>query len=326
MTFRDLLTLSCMAAVALVGCADIPDDDRGLEPYQGDAGTDAAEFDDANTGDVAEPDAGEDVDDNGGSFDAAPVEDTDNGEDDAGNGDVCQPSGDDMVHRDTFPIEVGQTVPYAYGFDVAVDTAGDEIDGVRTWDFSDVGDDEIVEDFDVEDPDDYWFGEEFPSATYAAELTGDDDDDELGLFELTDDALLLLGVATPDDGFYRTELTYDPPVTMLDFPIEEGKTWTTETEASGSYSGNHMHSHEETYTAEVDATGEVVTPYGTFDALRVNTHLERGYWGAFGWTTEELRTHTFVAECFGSVARVRSHENEEDEEFDQAAELMRIAQ
>lgn len=322
MTFRRVFPVIALLSL-VTGCAETDQNDRNLEPYQEDAGADAdAGFDGGadDSGDVGGGDVGNDASENNTDNDTAENQNTQN--DETG----CQPVGDGVVRRAQFPLEVGQSAPYAFGLDVSVDTAGGEVDGTRTWDFSEIRDGEFVDDVDIEDPDAYWFGEEFPEATYTAPMTADDEDDEMGIFELTDEALLMLGVATPDDGFYRTELEYEPPVTLLEFPIEEGKTWQTEAEVSGSYGGNHAHSHEETYTTEVDAAGSVITPYGTFDALRVNTQLERGYWGAFGWTTETLRSHTFVAECFGTVTRIRSHENEDDEEFGEAAELMRLAQ
>lgn len=318
---RELRTILLLCAALLVGCPTGPSDQE-LSPYEDaggdDAGGDGDGADDAEVdgGDAefdADPDVGPDVE-----FDS----ETDAG---ANDGEFCQPVGDGVVRRDRFEAPLGQSAPYLIGVDVAVDTAGEEVDGTQTWDFSENSGDDYVESIAIEDPSDYWFGEEFPDATYATKLAATED--EYGIFELTDEALLLLGLATPeDDGLSRTELHFDPPVEILVFPLEEGAEFETESDASGAFGGNQFHSHDETYRSEVDAAGEVVTPYGTFSALRVNTERTVGYVGPFGWTTEDYRIQAFVTECFGTIARVTSEEGEEDEEFDRAAELMRLAQ
>lgn len=315
---------------ALSACADGQADQDVLTPYE-----DGAQQDVGDAGTEDSGDAGDDADNNAANNNSSDAGDTGDGDADANgdggdinNGDgFCQPQGDGVMRRDRYPVDVGQGAPFQFSFDVAVDTAGDDSEGTRTWDFSaDGGDDDRTETIRLEDPQEHWFGDVFEEATYATKLSGDPDVEEFGLFAIDDQGLFLLGVASADDGYYRTELTYDPPVTILEFPFEEGDSWSTETDATGSFGGNHFHSHEESYATTVDAKGQVLTPYGSFEALRVNTMMDRGYWGAFGWTTAEVRTYAFVAECFGTVARVVSAEDEAQPDFDEAAELMRLAQ
>ncbi len=332
MIFHHLYAAVLVAALigSAIACASPDSDDqRVLSPYE-DAGDDVGNsFDvatedtdtNADTADTGPPDAALDADDD----DAAT--DTGNGTDAApSNGDHCQPVGDGIIRHDRVPVEIGTSAPYQFSLDVDIDTAGEEVAGSRVWDLSQSYADDFVEDVAFEALDDHWFGEEFPDATYAAPLSAGDDD-EYGIFEFTDDALLMVGVASPDDGYYRTELRYEPPVEILSFPLEEGDSWSTETRASGAYGGNHFHGHDEIYATEVDAAGELSTPFGTFPVLRVNTWLEQEVWmGGMVWVTSEFRTHTFVAECFGTVARIRSEEDDADEEFDRAAEVMRLSQ
>lgn len=326
------VTSLALGAALVMGCADSGEDDqRILDRY--DAGGDVA-VQGSETGtedtDGLSPDSGIDGD-NGEDYDDAGT--PDDGSDaqhvadaNGGNDGICQPAGDGVIRRDRVPLETGQSAPFLFGLDVPVNTAGEDIEGVRTWDLSAEGDGDFEEEVILKDPDDFWFGEVFPDATYATALSADDDTDELGVFEVTDDALLLVGLASPDDGLYRTELTYDPPVTVLSFPFEEGDQWEVETEAEGSFGGNHFHSHDEVYETVVDAAGDMITPYGTFPVLRVNTLREQEVWmGGLVWVTTEVRTMAFVSECFGTVARIISEEDEEEEEFDHAAEVMRLS-
>ena len=70
-----------------------------------------------------------------------------------------------------------------------------------------------------------WYEGVFSGASYAVKLA--DGSDLLGVFRVDTDALLLLGVVSPDAGFDRTELTYDPPAVTLDLPLSEGKSWSS---------------------------------------------------------------------------------------------------
>ncbi len=315
-----ILLLACSIAVASA-CADSGGGEEVLTPY--DAGHDDA-TNDTSFDAAVDADTGTDATDNDVETDAGEP-DTDEPDTDVPNGDFCQPAGDGVIRRDRYPIEVGDSAPFLFSLDVEVDTAGEEIDGTLTWDLSQQKEGDFTDEVLLYDPADHWFGDEFPEASYTSELSAKDDDDEFGIFELTDDELRMLGVASPDDGYYRTELEHDPPVTILPFPLEVGKSWETEARASGAYGGNHIHGHDETYISEVDARGELITPYGTFDVLRVNTWLEQEVWlGGMMWVTDEIRTYTFVAECFGTVARITSPADEAEEDFEVAAEVMRL--
>ena len=321
--------LLILAALLLVGCADSGDDtdQRILSPYDEDAGlTDVGDhLDDAN--DAGDGDTLPDTDDAGGQdgpdvHDPTP-DDVGSGAADAGDG-FCQPAGDNKIRRDRFPAITGSSAPFLIRLDAPVDTAGEPADDGRRWDLSSQGDDDFTAQVTLEDPGDHWFGDLFPHATYAAPLS-QGEDDEMGIFQITDDALLMVGIASPEDGYFRTELEYDPPVTVLSFPLELDKSWSTETRVSGSFGGNHVHGHDEVYTTSVDQAGTLKTPYGTFDVLRVNTHLEQEVWmGGFVWVTTEVQTHTFVAECFGTVARITSPDDQVGTEFDEAREIMRL--
>jgi hypothetical protein len=125
---------------------------------------------------------------------------------------------------------------------------------------------------------------------------------------------------SPDDGLYRTELSYDPPVVVVDFPLTKDKSWQSSAAVSGVAMGVYSY-YTEDYEYEVDARGSMVVPYGTFDVLRTRVLLTRtvGYWP----TT--VRSFAFTAECFSTVASVSSNDNESDEQFGSAAEVRRLA-
>jgi len=248
--------------------------------------------------------------------------DTEVGDGDDGGDNTCVAEGDGVVEADEVPLRPGLTSLFRVANDVQVDTAGSSGDDGRQWDYSGDYEGDETQVLELQPMQGQWFAADFPEADYAMKLVGDRD--ELGVFRKTDDALLILGVVSPDDdGFGETNLEYDPPVKVLDFPIEEGKSWITETTVSGTHetwSPVTPITYEETYRNQVDASGTLEVPYGEFDVLRVRTILER----QVGFTSDTVRTFAFVAECFGTVATIRSDGGETETEFEEAAEIRRL--
>jgi hypothetical protein len=237
---------------------------------------------------------------------------------DGGGGPLCDSENDGEVRRDEVPLEAGYRASFLTSTTADFDSQGDTEGGERVWDFDvDFSGDHLVLS-ETLDPSEQWFGASFPDATYAARLR--DATDLLGIFQATDDQLLLLGVASQDDGISRTELTYDPPVIVLDFPLEEGNEWSTTTTVSGLAEGIGV-VYTEAYDNEVDARGTAKTPYGDFDVLRVRVDLTR----TVGFLVTTQRTFAFVSECFGTVARVVSQENDTSAEFDDPSEVLRLS-
>ena len=237
---------------------------------------------------------------------------------DAGDG-LCRPNHDGRVEAHEIPTVLGLRVRFRTATNVTVDTAGTARgDGTRLWDFSGnlPGDhDRVVQPLDYGD---MWFAEDFENGTYAAELR--DTEDELGVYEATDDSLLLLGVASPESGVSRTRLYHDPPVTVLSFPIEVGASWETTSSVSGLALGLPS-LFQERYRSSVDARGELVTPFGTFPVLRITVHMTR----TVGFLVTDYRSVLYVSECFGTVAVAHSQDDETEPAFSDAAEISRIA-
>ena len=232
---------------------------------------------------------------------------------------TCMPNRDGIVSRDEVPLRPGLRATFRIGANATVSTAGTMMGGVRTWDFSGdyAGDEDVLT--ELMDPGANWWAPMFPTATHAARLSNSAE--TLGVFQITGDALLLLGVVSPTAGSGQTRLTYNPPVTVIAFPLQAGSTFTTTSSVSGTASGIFA-SYTEEYTSVVDATGTLITPFGEMPTLRLRTEMTRTSGFA---TLTSVRQFTFVAECFGIAALMSSNAFETNVEFTTAAEIRRLA-
>ena len=236
----------------------------------------------------------------------------------SGGGALCSPNGDGLIERDEVPIEAGLSAKFLATVDTTFGTAGTVVGGVRNWDLTVplAGDHASI--LETQPLAGKWFAPEFVGATYAARLS--ESEDLLGVFEVTDTALLLRGVVSPLDGLTKTELTYAPPVIVLAFPVSLNASWTTTSTVSGLANGIFT-AYTEHYDDVVDAEGSLETPFAAFDALRVRVVLDR----TVGVLTTRIRTFAFVTECFGTVATLVSQPNEFGTEFTSVAEVRRLS-
>jgi hypothetical protein len=163
-----------------------------------------------------------------------------------------------------------------------------------------------------------WWQAQFSAATYYVQLISTSD--LQGVFQFDSAGITLLGVVSPSSGTEMTELTYDPPATMLAVPFTLDSTWSSTSSVTG-YADGVVAAYQEEYQSTVDATGTMKTPYGTFPVLRVATNLTRSSGGVTLLTT---RTFAWFAECFGSVAQATSQDDETGDEFDSEAEVRRL--
>jgi hypothetical protein len=231
----------------------------------------------------------------------------------------CSPNKDGLITRAEVPVQAGLKATFRVAEDVDVDTAGTPgANGARSWDFSGALANDanvIIETMALTDK---WYAPKYSGATYASKLRTSSD--LIGVFETAPATLALRGVVSPADGLYRTELAYDPSVSVLSFPLKMDDTWTTDTNVSGVAEGYPV-AYTEKYESVVDAKGTLKTPLGTFDVLRVRVLLTR----TIGIVTTKVRTFAFVTECYGTVATITSEDNEGDVEFTHALEIRRIA-
>ncbi len=231
--------------------------------------------------------------------------------------DCMPPNGDGIIEHSELFFTPGLQANYLAARDVTFDTAGTVEGDGRRWDFSVEFPADYTSSSEFLEVDGQWFESAFPGASYAARLT--EADDLLGVFEVTDAAVSLLGVVSPTDGATRTELTYEPPATVLSFPLFEGQSWQSESTVSGVALGIPTF-YSERFENDVDASGTVVTAFGNFQALRLGVVLTR----TVAAIPTTFRTFSFVSECVGTVASVRSGDNAGGPEFTQVTELRRI--
>lgn len=227
------------------------------------------------------------------------------------------PNGDALIEHTELFFDPGLQANYLAAQDVTFNTAGAVIDGERVWDLSIEFSGDHTTSGEYLAIEGQWFEPSFPGASYAARLT--DADDLLGVFEASDSALTLRGVVSPGDGLMRTELVYDPPAVILTFPLFEGQMWQSESTVSGVALGVGAF-YTESYENSITSSGTVLTPFGEYQALRVGVVLTRTI-GAFPTI---LRTFSFVSECAGTIAQLRSTDNEAEEEFSQLSEVRRL--
>lgn len=234
----------------------------------------------------------------------------------------CSANKDGVITRAEVPLAAGLHATFRTAKSATWSTAGtSNADGSRTWDLSKelTGDQSLL--VETQPLDGKWFAGDFAGATYVSYLTPDPWlGDMVGVFEVTVDALLLRGVASPADGAQKTLEVYSPGAALLKFPLKDGASWGTSATISGSLKGM-PYSYYEVYESKVDAHGSLATPFATFDVLRVKTKLTR----TAGLLVTTTRSFLFVAECFGTVATVTSTSNEAAEEFTTAAEVRRLS-
>lgn len=241
-----------------------------------------------------------------------------------GTSELCSPNHDGSIARNEVPLAAGKMANFRIATDATFNTAGTAAGaGTRTWNLDLALANDADKQIALLAPTGQWWASSFPTASYAVTLA--EGSDLLGVFEIDDTALTLLGVVSPEDGASRTELAYDPPAKLLQLPLVPAASWTTTSTVTGTAAGVLIlggTSYTEQYDATVDVTGTMTTPYGDFPVLRVATDLDRR--NIFAVQLDSTRSFSWIAECFGSVANATSQSLESAQEFDDPAEVRRI--
>lgn len=237
----------------------------------------------------------------------------------AGSSAACLPNHDGTLTMAETPLGAGLSAKFRVATSTTLSTAGvKQPDGTSAWDFSAMiaqDHDSIIEAKAITGQ---WYAAQFAGASYAMRLS--DASDLLGVFEITDSSLLLRGVVSPTSGLTQTELTYSPPVTVLQFPLKVGASWTSQSTITGTASGVFS-TYIENYQNKVDMAGVAKTPFATFPVLRTSVVLTR----TVGVVPTVTRTYLFSSECFGTVAKMVSNPDELGTEFTNLSELSRIS-
>ena len=230
----------------------------------------------------------------------------------------CVPNNDGTITQAEVPMQAGLHATYLDAQNATWDTTGTVGDaGERVWDLTGAltGDPPVI--FTTQSPTGAWWTSAFSGATYASLLSATET--LLGVFQVSDTSLLLLGVVSPASGTTQTELTYATPIVTMQFPLTVGATWSTTSNVTGTAEGIDS-VYTEAYVTKVDEAGTMKTPYGTFQVLRVGTVLTR----TLDLVPTTTRSYSFIAECFGPVASVTSQSNETSTEFSSDAEVRRL--
>lgn len=142
--------------------------------------------------------------------------------------------------------------------------------------------------------------EEFADATYGVRVDWEVQDDNpestdstaWGYYRLNDERLGFHGLiylydADDDEELDTLKLTYDPALEQFEFPVEYESNWDTAATETFSFEGFALEDSVR-YEYEVEGYGELVTPSGSADALRIR---EVAYSGV---GTEDADTTTYL--------------------------------
>ncbi len=232
---------------------------------------------------------------------------------------LCTPNHDGSISASELPMAAGRMATFRVSTSGMFQTAGQASGSGRSWNLGTQLTGDSDRSVTLGTPSGQWWAADFPDASYATTLA--EGSDLLGIFRVQASGLTLLGVVSPAPGSFQTKLTYDPPATILAVPFQADSTWSSTSSISGTAQGA-LTAYTERYTSLVDQVGTMTTPYGDFPVLRVVTDLDRTSGFA---TLSTRRTFAWVAECFGPVATVTSQEFETAAEFNNPAEVRRLA-
>jgi hypothetical protein len=262
---------------------------------------------------------------------------------DTGETEACVPDGDGRITWSEFVADPSLGIHAVYttntpGSTVQVPPVGgtDQGDDRYAWDFSAVDSGSDTQwTIALGLPQDAWFADRFPDATYTVGL--DASEEVLGVYRVneTTERLELLGLANADQATGGV-LVYEDPVVVFDFPLAVGNAWDNErVQADGHWEGEDYPADygwhgtvtlHHSYGFEVDRAGALEAPLGGFEVLRLRADQRmeaiNSLYGSFA--EERLITYFYVAECTGLVARVRSTPDEDEPDFTQASEYLRL--
>jgi hypothetical protein len=233
---------------------------------------------------------------------------------------VCSGNNDGQIARGELQFPLGLAVRYLAnppGTTVTVSPAGVMRPSGPEWDLTSTAGE--VYELKLDAVAGQWFGGSFPDATYAT--TTDLASGTLGIFRVTDTALLLLGYASPEPN--QTLLVYDAPIATVHFPIRQGDSWVTGARIVNGTLGGQPFASSDTYRISVDARGTAVLPFLSFEnTLRIHVDLSQAL--PAGVAVSRIQ-YLYFHECYGELGRMVSNPGEADPGFTAAAEFRRLA-
>lgn len=236
----------------------------------------------------------------------------------------CVPDYDGQITRAELGVAFDVPVTYRVAASeepVEVDLHGIDEPGGPFWDWSADLDDERIE-LAAAPLAAQWFGASFPDAGFVSPM--DVDGHNLGVYSLTDDALLLHGFASASEEpvTAQTLVRYATAVPLYRFPFEPGDEWVAVAEVSNARLMGLPYAGRDTYTIRVDAAGAVQLPEIRFpQAHRVRMDVVAEPAAGAAISRKQV---SWVTECFGEVVRATSQDNEPADDFQRAAEVRRL--
>jgi hypothetical protein len=235
-------------------------------------------------------------------------------------GPLCSGNNDGVIARGELQFPLDLPVRYLsnpVGTTVSVDPTGQLTPNGPAWDLTSTAGE--VHELTLEPVSGKWFAASFPDATYVT--TADLQSGTLGIFRVTDDALLILGFASATPN--QTLLVYDAPIVSLKFPVQLGDAWVTTAHITNGTLDGKPFASSDTYRIAVDARGTATLPFLAFaNTLRVHVELSQALPGGIAVTHVQ---HLFFHECYGEVGRMVSNPDETNAAFTTAAEFRRLA-
>jgi hypothetical protein len=245
---------------------------------------------------------------------------------DTGNGVVplsCRPDVDGRVSDAELPVALDAAIRYLVSSgQVPVDLDGADEHGQRVWNLDSVSDDDAVLTVAARDIAGSWFADRLPEDAYAVPLDGSGR--LLGLFARRPGALLSLGSASaeenPSEG--QTWLEYQPALDLFRLPLDVGGSWVQEASITDGKVQGLPIAARHTLRVEVLREGRLRLPDLTFDRVlqvAMFVHQETVVGAPL-----DLVQVSWIAECYGEVARVSSPSGETTASFDHASEMRRL--
>ncbi len=241
---------------------------------------------------------------------------------------MCIPDNDGTVTGAEMPVVLGAVMGQVVNPPNAaapVDPTGVAEGGGWLWDFSADLPGDIHTWLRVVDPAGAWYVDHFPDATNAAAIHPLDPA-ILGIYNVGDGLVELLGLASVEDGPGRTLLVYDEPVVMYRYPLALGKTWSQTVSFQDATLQGVKNAGTEEYLFAVDGRGTVRLPEMTLhNTLRVRMKLRQTFMIGHGDPVVERVYLFWVHECLGEVARMVSQPGVTDADFQEAVEFRRLS-
>jgi hypothetical protein len=238
----------------------------------------------------------------------------------------CVPNLDGVIQESELAAVLGVPVKYLVspsGTSRAVNVAGQtDTQGQLVWDFgTDYADDQVAS-IEASALQGRWYASSFPNGQFWTRF--DAADTLEGVYSQDANGLYLQGIASttmnPAEG--ETLVVYETPVTLYQFPLEVGTTWTTTGVVRNGMIRGLPYAGQDTYQGTDAATGQLLLPDFTFtQAHRIEFVVTTVPAAGENVVT---RQDSYLFECFGEVARATSVTNETNDDFTTASELRRF--